>query len=131
MFFQHTSFKSSKNNWINYVMFYKIMAIEGDKVKITRSSTLSTYIEQDTRPLSWFMNATQNGLTELKKKYDKCRECGGSGLVEGKVTSKHTNDYEYTIGVKITTTSTRTGLMPGPLPARGRIRPARVPATRQ
>lgn len=107
MFFQHTSFKSAKNSWTNYVMFYKIMAIEGEKVKIIRSSTLSAYIEQDTRPLSWFMNASQNGLTEATKKYDKCRECGGSGIVESKVTYKHTQDYEYTLGVRVTTTSTR------------------------
>ncbi len=42
----------------------------------------------------------------LKKWYGTCNQCGGAGYVQTSSTYKHTNDYEYTLGVKQTITTT-------------------------
>lgn len=106
LFFKRTSYKSSKNNWTNYTVFYKVMSVDGDKLKLTRSSTTSTYIENDWATVDWFMNAKKNGLIEATQKYSQCGNCSGSGVVAGRASYKHTSDYQYTLGVKITTTAT-------------------------
>lgn len=107
MFFLRSSMKVSKNNWKNYFVFYKIMSLEGDDFKVTSSTTLNVEIKNLSFPAYWFMDARKNGLTPLRYKYATCSDCNGSGMVTEKETYKHTSDYEYTLGVKITTTTTR------------------------
>ena len=108
MFFLRSSKQISKTNWKNYFMFYKIMSLEGDNFKVISSSTLDVSIKNLSFPVYWFMDADRNGLVPLKHQYTTCKDCNGTGMVAEKETYKHTSDYEYTLGVKITTTSTRT-----------------------
>ncbi len=89
-------------------MFYKIMSLEGDNFKVISSSTLDVSIKNLSFPVYWFMDAKRNGLVPMNYQYATCKDCNGSGMVAEKETYKHTSDYEYTLGVKITTTTTRT-----------------------
>jgi len=107
MFFGTVSERTSKNGWSVYTRFYKVSYIEGEMAHASTSTTLYPLVEHITRPYSWFLNTRYNGLTEAKKNYSSCQACSGTGKTEGYTTSKYTSDYEYTLGVKITTTTTQ------------------------
>jgi len=57
--------------------------------------------------IAWKEITQYNSLYKpLKKWYGTCNQCGGAGYVQTSSTYKHTNDYEYTLGVKQTITTT-------------------------
>lgn len=107
IYFKPQSYNTGRNKWTTVTIFYVIMGVEGNNASVTYSSTNDVTVRSDIKPVRWFTDY-KNGFTEAKKMYHLCRTCNASGFVQATSTFKHTNDYEYTLGKKITYTSTTT-----------------------
>lgn len=107
IFFKPEVFNTGRNKWKTVTVFYEILGIEGNNASVAHSSTSNVSVRREIKPVQWFTD-NKNGFQEARKKYSQCRECNGKGTVLATSTFKHTNDYEYTLGKKITYTATTT-----------------------
>ena len=109
IFFKNYSTSTGRNNWSTETIFYKITGIQKGEARVIYSTTADVTIRNGNRPVQLFV-AKSNGFAEAKKDYHKCNGCSGGGTIAKTSTStfKHTNDYTYTLGKKITYTSTST-----------------------
>lgn len=109
IFFKTFSASTGRNNWSTETIFYKITGIQKGEARVLYSTTADVTIRNGNRPVQLFV-AKSNGFTEAKKDYHKCNWCSGGGTLAKTSTStfKHTNDYTYTLGKKITYTSAQT-----------------------
>lgn len=107
IFFRREDYKTGRNKWVTVTFFYQVIGFEGNNASVLHSATNNVTVSTQLKPVKWFTDYN-SGLIEAKKKYRQCRECNGSGTVKATSTFKHTNDYQYTLGKKITYTSTTT-----------------------
>ena len=84
------------------------MRVKGKSVSVTCFFSNDTTIRSGVRPVTQFVGRKRLRYQVSKKIYHNCTRCNGGGTVKSTSTSQHTNDYTYTLGKKITYTTTTT-----------------------
>lgn len=105
-YYKDTAFTDTWGDYYAITKIIQVRSISGDYADITYFMSNSNQLK--TGKIPW-KQITQYGslYKPLQKNYNSCRDCGGAGTVQTSTSYTHTNDYEYTLGVKqkITTTT--------------------------
>jgi WG containing repeat len=104
-YYKDTSYTDYWGDFYAVTVIYQVTSITGDYANVIYS--MSNNPTQKSGSIPWRnITAYNSAYRPLQKWYSTCGNCSGSGQVQTSTTYKHTNDYQYTLGVKQTITST-------------------------
>ncbi|HMT74002.1 MAG TPA: WG repeat-containing protein [Chitinophagaceae bacterium] len=104
-YYKDTSFTDFWGDYHAITKIIQVKSISGDFAEVQYFMSNSTELRSG-RILWKQITGYGSAYKPLQKWYSSCRNCSGSGYVQTSTTYKHTNDYEYTLGVKQTITTT-------------------------
>jgi len=107
MFFKDTAYRVSSTKYIGATGIYQVESVTNDIATVSFFYTNNHSVRKAQLPVTYFTLAS-SAFRPAALKYHRCTTCNGSGFVTATTTFKHTNDYEYTLGKKITYTVTKT-----------------------
>lgn len=104
-YYKDTSFTDVWGDFYAVTKIVQVQSISGDYAEVTYF--LSNNNRLFSGRIRWKeITGYGSAYKPLTKWYNGCSHCNGSGTVQTSTTYRHTNDYEYTLGVKQTITST-------------------------
>lgn len=104
-YYKDTAFTDTWGDYHAVTKICHVQSISGDYANVLYFMSNNSTVKSGR--IRW-KEITQYGSAyrPLQKWYSTCQVCSGSGIVQASTTYRHTNDYEYTYGVKQTITST-------------------------
>lgn len=104
-YYKDTSYTDFWGDYYAVTKICHVQSISGDYANVLYFMSNNSTVNNGRIP--WKEITQYNSLYKpLKKWYGACNQCNGAGYVQASSTYKHTNDYEYTLGVKQTITTT-------------------------
>jgi hypothetical protein len=104
-YYKDTSFTDTWGDFYAVTKICHVQSISGEYANVLYFMSNNSTVRNGR--IAWKEITQYNSLYKpLKKWYRACDQCSGAGYVQASSTYKHTNDYEYTLGVKQTITTT-------------------------
>ncbi|MBL7748216.1 MAG: WG repeat-containing protein [Chitinophagaceae bacterium] len=104
-YYKDTSFINTWGDFHAVTKICHVQSISGEFANVLYFLSNSNTVQNGRIPWKEFTQYN-SAYKPLQKWYSTCGVCNGSGTVQASSTYSHTNDYEYTLGVKQTITST-------------------------